>query len=112
MMKFAGTSASVFGLLGLATLAPAPANAQSGDQTAADTGVIIVTAQRRAEAQVDVPITITSLSSETLETASVSQLSDIGKITPALRFDFAGGFFQPTVRGKIGTAAWWESVCP
>lgn len=102
-MKFAGTSASVFGLLGLATLAPAPANAQSGDQTAADTGVIIVTAQRRAEAQVDVPITITSLSSETLETASVSQLSDIGKITPALRFDFAGGFFQPTVRG-IGTA--------
>lgn len=102
-MKLGSTSASVFGLLGLAMLAPAPALAQGNEEATANDGVIIVTAQRRAEAQVDVPITITSLSSETLETASVSQLSDIGKITPALRFDFAGGFFQPTIRG-IGTA--------
>ena len=101
-MKLGSTSVSVFGLLGLAVTVPAPAFAQGGEE-ATDSRVIIVTAQRRAEAQVDVPISITSLSSDTLETASVSQLADIGKITPALRFDFAGGFFQPTVRG-IGTA--------
>ncbi|KHK91949.1 TonB-dependent receptor [Novosphingobium malaysiense] len=97
------TSASVFGLVGLAVLAPAHAYAQDSEDSATDSGVIIVTAQRRAEAQVDVPISITNLSSDALKTASVEQLADIGKVTPALRFDFAGGFFQPTIRG-IGTA--------
>ncbi|MFT4056149.1 MAG: TonB-dependent receptor [Novosphingobium sp.] len=97
-MKIAGTCASV---LALAVLAPVSAQAQ--DTSAADDGAIIVTAQRRAEAQVDVPISITNLSSDALKTASVQQLADIGKVTPALRFDFAGGFFQPTIRG-IGTA--------
>ncbi|GGB99018.1 TonB-dependent receptor [Novosphingobium endophyticum] len=102
-MRFGRTSASVFGLVGLAALAPAPVFAQQVGEAASDSSVIIVTAQRRSEAQVDVPITITSLSSEALATANVAQLSDIGKMTPALRFDFSGGFFQPTIRG-IGTA--------
>lgn len=97
------TSASIFGLLGLAVLTPTQAFAQDSDDSASNSGVIIVTAQRRAEAQVDVPISITNLSSDALRTASVEQLADIGKVTPALRFDFAGGFFQPTIRG-IGTA--------
>ncbi|PNU04986.1 TonB-dependent receptor [Novosphingobium guangzhouense] len=100
-MKIAGTCASVFAL---AVLAPVSVHAQDAqDGAVADDGAIIVTAQRRAEAQVDVPISITNLSSEALATASVQQLADIGKVTPALRFDFAGGFFQPTIRG-IGTA--------
>jgi iron complex outermembrane receptor protein len=85
-------------------LTPISAHAQGAQEAAtAEEGAIIVTAQRRAEAQVDVPISITNLSSDALKTASVQQLADIGKVTPALRFDFAGGFFQPTIRG-IGTA--------
>ncbi|MCB2072659.1 MAG: TonB-dependent receptor [Novosphingobium sp.] len=95
-------ASSVFALVGVAMLAPAPAFAQSDDEGGAY-APIIVTAQRRAEAQVDVPITITSLSEETLATANVQELSDIAKVTPGLRFDFASGFFQPTIRG-IGTA--------
>jgi iron complex outermembrane receptor protein len=88
----------------LAMLTPISAHAQGAQEAAtAEEGAIIVTAQRRAEAQVDVPISITNLSSDALKTASVQQLADIGKVTPALRFDFAGGFFQPTIRG-IGTA--------
>ncbi|MFD2402642.1 TonB-dependent receptor [Novosphingobium soli] len=104
-MKIARTCASVFALVGFSALAPLPAFAQAEAQESAtvDDGAIIVTAQRRAEAQVDVPISITNISSSALETASVQQLADIGKVTPALRFDFAGGFFQPTIRG-IGTA--------
>ncbi|WP_285018533.1 TonB-dependent receptor [Novosphingobium sp. fls2-241-R2A-195] len=91
-------------MFALAVMAPVSAYAQDAQQaTAVDDGAIIVTAQRRAEAQVDVPISITNLSSDALKTASVQQLADIGKVTPALRFDFAGGFFQPTIRG-IGTA--------
>lgn len=97
------TSVSVFALAAAAALCPVGAFAQDSQDTAADSGVIIVTAQRRAEAQVDVPITITNLTSEALKTSSVEQLADIGKVTPALRFDFSSGFFQPTIRG-IGTA--------
>lgn len=100
-MRNAGTRASI---VALAVLAPFPALAQNAaDVATVDEGPIIVTAQRRAEAQVDVPISITNLSGAALETASVQQLADIGKVTPGLRFDFAGGFFQPTIRG-IGTA--------
>lgn len=108
-MKNLRTRTSVFALAGAAALASLPAAAQvdgaagQQDSAAAGEGAIIVTAQRRAEAQVDVPISITNLSSAALETASIQQLADIGKVTPALRFDFAGGFFQPTIRG-IGTA--------
>ena len=64
---------------------------------------IIVTAQRREEAQVDVPISITSLGAETLTAANVQQLSDIATVTPALRFDSQNQFVQPTIRG-IGTS--------
>ena len=66
-------------------------------------GEIIVTAQRRAERQVDVPITVTTLGSEQLETANVEDLSDISRLTPSLRFDYGGAFAQPTIRG-IGTS--------
>ncbi|MDE2405193.1 MAG: TonB-dependent receptor [Sphingomonadales bacterium] len=98
------TRASVFGLIGMVAMAPLPAFAQAAaPQAAATTGdEIVVTAQRREEKQVDVPITITALSSAQLTTANVVALPDIAKITPGLRFDSSGGFFQPTIRG-VGT---------
>ena len=63
---------------------------------------IVVTAQRRSEAMVDVPISITALSAQQLTTAHVQNLGDISQLTPSLRFDNTSGFFQPTIRG-IGT---------
>src|SRR5579859_560289 len=63
---------------------------------------IVVTAQRREEKSVDVPISITALSQEQLTTANVQNLGDIQKLTPALRFDYQTGFAQRTIRG-IGT---------
>ncbi len=83
-----------------------PAAAQTGPsvpQGAEPERVIVVTAQRRAEAQVDVPISITALDPGTLETANVSALSDIQSVVPALRFDRQSQFVQPTIRG-IGTS--------
>src|SRR5262245_61453936 len=64
---------------------------------------VVVTAQRRSELSRDVPISITSISGEMLEQTGANQLSDITHITPALRFDASGSFFQPTIRG-VGTA--------
>lgn len=79
---------------------PAPPQAQDPDSSS---GEIVVTAQRRAERLVDVPITVTTLSGDQLSTANARDLVDIAKVTPSLRFDSAGGFVQPTIRG-IGTA--------
>src|SRR5579864_6676628 len=91
-------------------IAPTAAEAQSAQSTGAaatggnPTGLeeIVVTAQRREERSVDVPITITSLSQQQLRTANVQNLTDIQQLTPALRFDNQSAFFQPTIRG-IGT---------
>ena len=76
------------------------AAADGGDEAKSDE--IIVTAQRRDEKSVDVPITITSLSKDQLVTANVQELSSIVKLTPALRFDSQAQFIQPSIRG-VGT---------
>ncbi len=62
-----------------------------------------VTAQRRTELALDVPISITAISAEQLGQGDVIQLSDIMKLTPGVRFDDTGGFAQATIRG-VGTA--------
>ncbi len=81
---------------------PSQASAQAAEDAAADDD-IVVTAQRREEKAKDVPITLTTITSEALGNGDVQQLSDIAKLTPALRFDNYGGFVQPTIRG-VGTA--------
>ncbi len=81
----------------------APVMAQVTNAAAEDDGGIVVTAQRREERATDVPITLTALSEEALGQGDVQQLGDIAKLTPALRFDYQGGFAQPTIRG-VGTA--------
>lgn len=58
-----------------------------------------VTAQRRTERALDVPISITALGAEQLGKGDVQQLGDIAKLTPGMRFDNQGGNAQPTIRG-------------
>lgn len=85
---------------------PAAAHAQDAQGVSdrfAGEGEIIVTAQRREERSVDVPISVTTLGSQQLATANVSELSDIARVAPGVRFDFSSGFFQPTIRG-VGTS--------
>jgi iron complex outermembrane receptor protein len=91
-------SAIVSGTALAQDVAPQAAAPQSGTL---DTE-IVVTAQRRNERQVDVPIAITALGAQQLQTANVQNLPDIQRITPSLRFDNQAAFVQPTIRG-IGT---------
>lgn len=86
----------------LALGTPGHAFAQTAEEAVSD-GDIVVTAQRREEKAKDVPITLTTITSDALGNGDVQQLSDISKLTPALRFDNYGGFAQPTIRG-VGTA--------
>jgi iron complex outermembrane receptor protein len=87
---------------GLAAAQPAPSSAPGLTQ-GVSVGEVIVTAQRRAERLQDVPITITSVSSQQLKDANIQNLAQIQKVTPAMRFDNQGPFYQATIRG-IGTA--------
>lgn len=96
------TMTSVFGLTAVLGLAPGAALAQAVDAQTSVTEVI-VTAQRRDERARDVPISITTVGVTQLQAANVIQLSDIPRLTPALRFDSSGTFSQPTIRG-VGTA--------
>jgi iron complex outermembrane receptor protein len=60
---------------------------------------VVVTAQRRSERLVDVPISITSVSANQLERAGVSGLLDLTIMVPGLKVDRQGGNTQPAIRG-------------
>lgn len=64
-----------------------------------ESGEIIVTAQRRSERLVDVPISITALDGEALERAGIRSTEDLTTAVPGLNFATNGAFAQPTVRG-------------
>jgi len=63
---------------------------------------IIVTAQRREESLLEVPISITSNTAQQLVQASVIGLFDLNTVVPGLRVDHYGAYSQPTIRG-VGT---------
>jgi len=95
--------ASMFGAVGLLLGVPAGTYAQNADAVqAGGLDEIVVTAQRRSEKMVDVPISVAALNADQLATANVQNLSDIAQLTPGLRFDTQTFFYQPSIRG-IGT---------
>jgi iron complex outermembrane receptor protein len=86
---------SVCVMAGVTIVGPAATYGQSASGSASNSGLeeVVVTAQRRDEKMVDVPISITALDAEAMTTANVQSLGDISKLTPSLRFDNQAGFF-------------------
>ena len=76
--------------------APAAAPPAASPANSSD---IIVTAQRRSERLLDVPISITALSGDTLSKSGVSNTLDLQRVTPGLQLPLYGGFVQPSIRG-------------
>ncbi|NWK94435.1 hypothetical protein DM806_01780 [Sphingobium lactosutens] len=70
----------------------------SGD----DLGSIVVTARRKSERLVDVPISIVTQTAQDLSRANISNVSELAQVTPGLTFSHGGGIVFPTIRG-IGT---------
>ena len=66
---------------------------------AADDGLgdIVVTARRRAETAQKVPISITALSAERLQTATVQSLNDLTTLAPGIRMSSEGGSGNSTI---------------
>jgi len=81
---------------GLAVSLPARAEAGAEEDKGND---IVVTAQRREERLIDVPIAITALNSESLDKAGVANLQDLERVTPGLAMPLYGGFLRPSIRG-------------
>ena len=96
----------------LITTLPLPAYAQNHSAQTADPdasmslGEIIVTAQRNKENIQQVPISITALTSATLASRDLNDLSQIALAAPTLQI---GRFGDLSIRG-IGTLAFAESV--
>jgi iron complex outermembrane receptor protein len=63
---------------------------------------VVVTAQRRDERLVDVPISISSVTGGKLQRDGISSLFDVAQEVPGLRFDAAGANIEPSIRG-VGT---------
>jgi len=60
---------------------------------------IVVTAQRREERLVDVPISITALSGQRLEQAGVTTPQQLSQVTPGFFYSVTAINSQPTIRG-------------
>jgi len=93
--------------LGIALAAPAAAQdaASSAGQDGADGNIIIVTAQKRAEAIQDVPIAVSAFSAETLGAYKIEGGSELLRAVPNVNFSKSNfSMYNFSIRG-IGTKA-------
>ena len=98
----------------LATVAASPALAQEAPQSA-DGGIgdIVVTAQKRAENIQDVPIAISAVGSQYLESRGIDSIDKLGTIAPNVKIERAPAsktISQISIRGSvtINPAITWE----
>lgn len=108
-------------LLGTCLVAASPAAAQTtpddltdtrtGEVAAEETGEIIVTAQRRAERLIDVPVSIVATSGEKLERLNLNGASDLQYVTPGLSYGDSNTTRGQgmTIRG-IGTSVYADGI--
>lgn len=92
-----------------ALLAATPAHAQQGEGEQAEPSnpaEIIVTAQRRSERLQDVPVSVTAVTSESLRSLGVNNLSQLNQAAPSLQVSGENSF---TIRG-IGTLAFQQTL--
>ncbi|MXO73048.1 TonB-dependent receptor [Alteraurantiacibacter buctensis] len=86
-MKFSLLAASASAAIASTILVATPSIAQSApaaDDGDEDDGQIIVTAQRREQSVLEVPVSVTVTSQEALERQQVNQISDLSRVAPAL----------------------------
>src|SRR3546814_1121986 len=76
------TVISATSALGLVAFAPAAFAQEDPGASSDDAGEIIVTARRRDERLVDVPIAVTAISGDTLAKAGAIDITDVANMTP------------------------------
>lgn len=105
-MSYRAGMALLFATAAMAPMAIQQAQAQTQSTSAnANSGIeeVTVTAQKRSEKQVNVPISVVAVSEQKLQDSGVRGMGDLSQLVPALHVDASGAFFQPSIRG-VGTA--------
>ncbi|MNS39501.1 Pesticin receptor precursor [compost metagenome] len=98
------------GAAGAVLLFASGASAQATDPAAPEpvsqVGDVVVTAQKRSERLLDVPMSISATSGEQLKAAGISSTGDLQQISPGLVTVNNGLSFTPAVRGisSVGTS--------
>src|ERR1700744_200675 len=96
------TTAVLGVLVGISSLAQAQTVAEPAKPT--EVSEVVVTAQRRSERLQDVPITVESVSADTMRTEGVNNIKDLTTVIPGLQIGDAVGFATPHLRGVGSTA--------
>jgi len=109
-LLYSTSSALLAAVLGLGAGA-AQAQTAAGPNAGASVEEVVVTAQRREERQVNVPISVAVFSPQQLERARVTSSADLQLLTPGLRMDQTGVFTVPTIRG-VGTPVTGTAASP
>jgi iron complex outermembrane receptor protein len=88
-----------------AALVPFAVNAEDQPAPASEGGLeeIVVTAQKRTESLVNVPISVATLSADNLQRSGITDAGSLAQVVPGLHVDSSGAFFMPSIRG-VGTA--------
>ncbi|MFV3127228.1 TonB-dependent receptor [Niveispirillum sp. KHB5.9] len=92
--------------LGVAGLASAQTAAPAAPTETIELEEIVVTAQKRSERLLDVPMSVSVTTGEQLLSAGISSTGDLGQISPGLVTVNNGLSFTPAVRGisSVGTS--------
>lgn len=97
-----GVASAAIAIMGLPAIAFAQDAADVPSATdASDDGGIVVTARRREESIVDVPIAISAFSSQAIADRGLSSVTAVAQQTPGLQFDrgATAGDIRPSLRG-------------
>lgn len=102
VLLFAGAAEAQVASAGPAPGTPTTAETGPASADAPIGGEIVVTARRREENVLNVPIAITSFSQRDLDRRGVVGLRDLAAATPGLTFqDVNGAYAAPTIRGVV-----------
>jgi iron complex outermembrane recepter protein len=117
MMRNAALTALLAGASLFAVNGPAVAQTQAAPQAASDEGgadTIVVTARKRSESLLDVPIPVTVATAAQLQRDQVRAINDLQRVTPALEVSqTSGGEVNGGARLRgLGTGAFNASVSP
>lgn len=97
LLNFSSSVAAI----GLASQACANAQNSEPDAEQQSGGIqtIVVTAQKRAENVQDIPLSVTAIGSDALETTGFDSLADLSKLSPSLQLSNFGPIAFVTLRG-------------
>lgn len=99
-------SVSALVLAGVLGASPALAQQEPRDTSATQVEDIIVTATKREERLIDVPIAVTAVGGEQLENSGVSDIRELTGLAPSVQFQTPGGGADSSIRIRgIGTTS-------